>query len=253
MVPLHNKEAVFSRRHVPSWLLLAAAGGAANAVGFVAHARFVTHVTGAISSIGIGASEGKSAWFALESAIVLGCFVLGAMTPAALVGSPADGKEPRYALPLVVVAALLAVLGVLGTAGMFGDFGGNTNEAGNLVFLSVLSFAMGLQNSAVASSTGLIVRTTHMTGAATDLGVHLAAAVRSDGDARRSAVRDAALRAGKIAAFTAGAAGGALLAAEFEFLALLAPAAAVVAATLLSFLGGYGAPATRPLTLTEVR
>jgi uncharacterized membrane protein YoaK (UPF0700 family) len=233
---LHTRESVFSPRHLPSWLLLAGAGGAANAVGFVAHARFVTHVTGAISQVGISAGSGKPIWLALESLVVLGCFVGGAMSPSVLVGSK------RHALPLIVVAALLAVLGVLGEAGTFGDFGGNTNETGNVVFLSALSFAMGLQNAAVAASTGLIVRTTHMTGAATDLGLHLATAVREGGEVRRSAIRDAALRAGKIAAFTVGAAGGAILAARFGFLSLLAPAGAVIIATLTSFLGGYGSP-----------
>ena len=41
------------------------------------------------------------------------------------------------------------------------------------MLLSILSFAMGLQNAAVATSTGLLVRTTHLTGPATDLGIHL--------------------------------------------------------------------------------
>ena len=41
----------------------------------------------------------------------------------------------------------------------------------SIFLLSLLAFAMGLQNAAVASTTGLAVRTTHLTGPATDLGI----------------------------------------------------------------------------------
>lgn len=47
------------------------------------------------------------------------------------------------------------------------------HKPGDFVLLCGLSFAMGLQNAAVASSTGQLVRTTHPTGPARDLGVHL--------------------------------------------------------------------------------
>lgn len=232
MRPLHDEQSIFSRRHVPSWLLLAAAGGTVNAIGFVAHARFVSHVTGTISKVGMDASGGK---LAIESAVVLGCLVLGAMSATPLVGG-GEGKVARHALPLVIVTAILAALAAIGATGVFGAFG-DDDEARNFVFLSILSFTMGLQNAAVGAATRLVVRTTHMTGAATDLGMHLGIAFRSEGDTRRAALRQAALRAGKIAAFTAGAAGGALLATTFGFLALAAPAIAVGCATFASFVG----------------
>lgn len=237
MRPLHDDQTIFSSRHVPSWLLLAAAGGTVNAIGFVAHARFVSHVTGTISSVGMEASAGK---LAVESAFILGCLVLGAMSATPLVGG-GDGRAPRHALPLVLVAGILAALAGIGAAGAFGTFG-DDNEARNFVFLSVLSFTMGLQNAAVAAATRLVVRTTHMTGAATDLGMHLGIAFRSDGEARRAAFRQAALRAGKIAAFTIGAAGGAVLAAKLGFFALAFPAVAVGCATVASFVGSPAQP-----------
>src|SRR5205085_9077597 len=138
---------------------------------------------------GMDASGGK---LAVESAVVLGCLVLGAMSATPLVGG-SNGKQPRHALPLVIVTVILALLAGLGAAGMFGTFG-DDNEIRNFVFLSILSFAMGLQNAAVAAATRLVVRTTHMTGAATDLGMHLSIALRSHGHARRAALRQAALR-----------------------------------------------------------
>lgn len=234
--PLHTQDSVLSLRHAPSWLLLAGAGGAVNAIGFVACSRFVSHVTGTVSRIGIDAGGATERQLAVESAIVLASLVLGAVSSSVLVdGRHHRGKAPLYAAPLVVVAALLTALGALGTAGAFGALDGAADGPRSVAFLSLLAFAMGLQNAAVAASTGLIVRTTHMTGAATDLGVHLAAALHARGEARRAAVLHASLRAGKIVAFGAGAAAGAVLASAFAFKALFFPAGAVLVATALSF------------------
>jgi uncharacterized membrane protein YoaK (UPF0700 family) len=94
---------------------------------------------------------------------------------------------------------------------------------------------MGLQNAAVATSTGMLVRTTHMTGPATDLGVHLTTALYTEGDARKNALRQAGLRGGKIAAFASGGAAGAALAHTSGYGAFFVPAVVVLVATALSF------------------
>jgi uncharacterized membrane protein YoaK (UPF0700 family) len=101
--------------------------------------------------------------------------------------------------------------------------------------LSLLSFAMGLQNGAVATSTGMVVRTTHLTGPATDLGLHLAQFAATTGERRGTALRNAALRASKVVAFVAGAAVAVPLARAFGYGALLVPAAQVALANVLSF------------------
>lgn len=231
MLALHTPQTVFSLRHAPSWLLLAFSAGSVNAIAFLACSRFVTHVTGTVSNIGM------ERWtLALDYCVVLGCFVIGAMSSSALIdGRYHQNKRPLYAVPLTLVSATLALIAVLGMAGVFGAFGGSVEGPRDFAFLSLLAFAMGLQNAAVATSTGLLVRTTHMTGPATDLGVHLATALYARGAARHTALRHAALRAGKIGAFTAGAAAGAVLAATFAYGALLVPATVVVVATALSF------------------
>ena len=125
--------------------------------------------------------------------------------------------------------------------GRFGRFGGtHAADPPPFVLLSLLAFAMGLQNAAVASTTGLAVRTTHLTGPATDLGIHLGAAWLATGDERRAALRGAALRGGKVVAFTLGASLSVPLAGSFGFGALLAPAAFVLVAAVLSFVPDWG-------------
>src|SRR5687767_12664850 len=126
MQSLHKPEAVFSLRHAPSWLLLAAAAGSVNAAAFMACSRFVTHVTGTVSQIGMDAS---SIVLALDYAVVLACFVLGAMTSAVLLeGRHHEGKRPLYGLPLLLVSIILALLATGGALGLFGEFGGSVEQ-----------------------------------------------------------------------------------------------------------------------------
>lgn len=169
MLPLHSPSSVFSPRHTPTWLLLASAGGAVNAIAFVSCSRFVSHITGAVSRLGMGAS-GATESLAVESGIVLGSLVLGAMSSSALARWPGRAGKPLPALPLFVVASLLAALGVLGARGIWGAVDGVVDGPRSVIFLSLLAFAMSLQNATVATCTGLMVRTTHMTGTVTDWG-----------------------------------------------------------------------------------
>lgn len=238
-VTLHTPETIYSPRHVPSWLLLAGAAGAVNGFAFVACQQFVTHVTGTVTRMGL---EWPHVGIAAEYAAVLVSFVAGAAASALAIQARANrGKRPRWATPLITVALILAGAAVLGQYGAFGPFdGAPAAEEPPFVLLSLLAFAMGLQNAAVASTTGLSVRTTHLTGPATDLGIHLGAACFADGEERRANLRGAALRVGKVLAFMAGAGLALPLTGELEYLALLAPAAFVLIAAALSFVPDWG-------------
>jgi len=201
---LHSTTDVLSRRHMFSWLLIAFAAGAVNAGAFIACERFITHMTGIITQVGLH----SGAWWRMaEYILVLAAFVLGAMASVIpLQGRTLRGKPPSHALPLWTVAVILAGIAAVGSTGVFGPIGGQLDEAADFALLGVIAFAMGLLNASVASTTALAVRTTHMTGPATDLGVHLATATFSAGEERRTALRLALLRGGKIAAYAFGAA-----------------------------------------------
>ncbi|WP_437753860.1 YoaK family protein [Sorangium sp. So ce1389] len=234
MPALHRPDEIFSRRHLPTWIMLTFAAGCVNAIAMVACAHFVTHVTGTVTKLG---TEIADLSYLMEFAGALACFIGGAMVSGMLINARAHrGQRPLYAAPLVVVAATTAAVALAGHAGLLGMFGGDVLDAGDFVLMSVLSFASGLQNAAVATSTGLLVRTTHLTGPATDLGIHLVEFAYAEGDVKRSAKRHALLRAGKIVAFAVGAAAGVTLAHGLHFLAFLVPASMVLLATALSFL-----------------
>ncbi|WAS95818.1 YoaK family protein [Nannocystis punicea] len=234
MLTLYRPESIFSPRHAPSWLLFTFAAGAVNASALLACQTYVTHVTGTVTRLGM---EVVHLMPFVDFALVLGCFIAGAMLSGLLINGRAHaGKRPRFATPLWIAFSLVLFTAVGGHLGLLGDFGGAVTQPVDFLLLSILSFAMGLQNAAIATSTGLLVRTTHLTGPATDLGIHLAELFFCKDEARAHARRHAALRAGKIAAFAAGAAVTVPLAYRLEFLVFLMPASLMLVAITLSFL-----------------
>jgi len=243
MRQLHKPEAIFSLRHVPSWLLLAGSAGMVNGIAYMATSRFVTHVTGTATQLGMDAA---TLWLAFDIALVLVCFVAGAFAAASVIDVRAHrGKRPLYGLPLLVTGLLVGGAGVAGKLGAFGPFGGGVERPADFLLLSVLSFAMGLQNGAVATSTGMVVRTTHLTGPATDLGLSFAELLFARGERRGVAKRNAALRAAKIGSFVAGACVAVPAARAAQLGALVIPAAAILLANGLSFRDHYRRRAER--------
>jgi uncharacterized membrane protein YoaK (UPF0700 family) len=233
MLALHTPDSIFSLRHVPSWLMLTFAAGCVNATAVLACNRFVTHVTGTVTRIGMDFDQIA---LMLDLVLVLVCFIAGAAASGlAINGRAHAGRRPLYALPLLGVVVVDVAVALAGWWGWFGPFGASIDQLSDFVFLSLLSFAMGLQNGAVATSTGMLVRTTHLTGPATDLGLHVAELMFADGEKRTMARQHALLRLGKISAFAAGAAVPLALVPKIQHLVLLIPAAVTLLATWISF------------------
>lgn len=216
---------VLAGRNIWSWTALAFGAGSVNATAFLACQRFVTHVTGILTHAGV--DEGS--WgLAVDYVAVLLCFVLGAMTAVLLLdGRRLRGMSALPWLPLVTVSVLLTAVSIAGQFGAFGVFGTEVESDRDFVLLSVLALAMGLQNASVGNATGSLVRTTHMTGPATDLGVALAFMLLPGlpADTKWAAKRTAILRGAKLAAFALGAVAAAVIVPHLGYLAFLMPAA----------------------------
>lgn len=228
---LHPLHELTTRRNLPSWALLAFAAGSVNAGALLACERFVSHVTGTVTRIGVDAG----AVLALDYALVLAAFIGGAASAILLARRLGEGSRPAYWAPLFIVASVLVAVAGAGGAGWLGAFGGTVETARDFGMLAVLGFAMGMQNAAVAVSTASAVRTTHMTGPATDLGVALAMLLDGERAERAAARSSALLRATKLAAFVLGGVAMAALCPRAGYLAFLLPAAACVVATVTSF------------------
>ena len=94
-----------------------------------------------------------------------GVFLAGAFVTMLLIRwARACNLESRYALPLVAEAGLLMVFGFTGKV-----FRGETI----LDTVILLCFTMGLQNAMITKLSKSVIRTTHLTGMVTDMGIAL--------------------------------------------------------------------------------
>lgn len=232
--------------------MLALAAGAVNAGGLMDCKRFVTHVTGTVTRIGLDVGK----WtLMVEYGLVLAAFIAGAMTSVLpLQARIARGKPPNPAVALGMVSALLVGIAFAGHVGVFGKLGGPAEELEDFGFMVLLAYGMGLMNATVATSTAIAVRTSHMTGPASDFGVQLALAFVSQGETRRNALRLAAFRGGTILAFAAGAGVMVPLVHRADHLAFLVPSIVICVATARSFFParvGARNALTEPASLAE--
>lgn len=230
---VHRSDHLTSLRHLPSWALLAFSAGAVNAGALFACQRYVAHLTGTLTRIGADAGQ----LLAVDYFLVFASFILGAGSAVILVKKtpPTEEGAPSYWIPLSLVSLIVSAVAIAGSLGAFGKFGGTVETAHDFVFLCILSFAMGMQNAAVAVSTGMAVRTTHMTGPATDLAVAIATLLTGEAKERAGAIDSIKLRGTKLAAFALGAAAMVPLCSAAGFLAFLLPAVGCAIATVSSF------------------
>ena len=148
-------------------LALAFVAGAANAGAYLAVKRYTSHMTGIVSSIADNLALGELG-LALGAVGAVVAFLLGAMTSAVMInfGRRRQARS-AFALPLMLEALLFLLFGVMGAtlAGVDGFFVPAT--------VAVLCFTMGLQNAVITKISGSVVRTTHLTGVITDLGIEM--------------------------------------------------------------------------------
>ncbi|HEY0931726.1 MAG TPA: YoaK family protein [Gemmatimonas sp.] len=158
------------RTHAADRLLgmtLAFVAGATNAGAFLAVRQYTSHMTGILSSLADAVV--LRAWAVALSAVgALVSFLVGAAVCALLVNF-GHRRQWRsvYATPLLLEALLMLLFGVLGAR--------LAHIAGLFVPLTImlLCFMMGLQNAVITKISRSVIRTTHVTGMVTDLGIEL--------------------------------------------------------------------------------
>lgn len=152
-------------------LCLCFIAGAANAGGFLAIGQYTSHVTGMVSSIADHLVLGHVA-LVLASLAALLAFVGGAMTTSLMVNwSRRRHLRSAYARPLLLEAVLLLVFGLFGATLQTWPWA----QASLFTPLTVLllCYLMGLQNAVITKISHAEIRTTHVTGLVTDIGIEL--------------------------------------------------------------------------------
>jgi uncharacterized membrane protein YoaK (UPF0700 family) len=166
-------------------LVLPFVAGAVNASGFFIVGAYTSHVTGSVARIGDELAQGHTGR-AAQAAMLMFVFFLGATLSTALVDRARRLNRAPYADALMAESAMLLVVTLLGIA--------EPKSIPSLQGLTtaLLCAAMGVQNALVTKLSGAVVRTTHLTGVVTDLGIEC---VRAWEWLRRTAARQSGLPA----------------------------------------------------------
>jgi len=160
---------VQANRHLA--FVLSAVAGAINAGGFLVVGQFTSHMSGILSTMAEDFAAGAIGLL-LAGAASLFCFIAGAASSAVMINWARKRQlEAEYASPLLVEAVLLLFFALLGG-----------NVAGfEWLFVPVtvmlLCFIMGLQNAMITKLSHGEIRTTHVTGMITDIGIELGKAL----------------------------------------------------------------------------
>jgi uncharacterized membrane protein YoaK (UPF0700 family) len=148
-------------------IVLAFVAGAINAGGFLAIHQYTSHMTGIVSSMADNLVLGSIASVLAGFGALLS-FLFGAMVSAVLVNYARRRQlTSEYAIPLLLEAVLLLCFGFAG-AGLE-RFEGLFMPA----TVMLLCFIMGLQNAVISKISRAEIRTTHITGTLTDIGIEL--------------------------------------------------------------------------------
>jgi uncharacterized membrane protein YoaK (UPF0700 family) len=151
-----SKRTEAANRHLARYLAFVA--GAVNAGGFLALHQYTSHMSGIVSAMADNLAIGN---FSLVSTGLCAVLVRWARSRA---------LDCEYALPLIVEAGLLVVFGCTGTVFAQGRLLGT---------IMLLCFTMGLQNAIITKVSNFVIRTTHLTGMLTDIGIALGAILLS--------------------------------------------------------------------------
>ena len=162
---------------------LAGIAGALNAAGFYAVGVFSSNMTGNVSSLADHLALADLA-AAVPYLGLVATFVSGAAVSAVLINAGRRRRMARiYALSILAEAVLLTGLA---SADLW------LTGAGRAALLAYgLSFLMGLQNAVVTRISNARVRTTHVTGMVTDIGIELGNLLDFAWRRRPGSVRDA--------------------------------------------------------------
>ena len=163
---------LYKKRFVILWVLLSFKAGYLNAAGFLATGRFVSHITGFGTMMGVSMAH-EDYYFGIELLIIPLSFIIGSSIPAWILDWHFDEKKiPPYPIVQSLITVFLGIIFFCGIFGAFGDFSTVEDDLHDIVLIGLLCFVCGMKNGLTTWASYGKIRTTHLTGIATDIGLN---------------------------------------------------------------------------------
>ena len=146
-------------------ILLSFTAGSVNVAGFFAFTVLTTNVTGHVANLARLLIERDYKVANVVELWIL-CFFAGTFSSSFMIDY-LKRKNSRFSstFPIIFEAAILLTIAMIGNS--------YHKIVGLEVFVGILLYTMGMQNSIVSVVSGSVVRTSHLTGMFTDLGINL--------------------------------------------------------------------------------
>ncbi|WP_300372795.1 YoaK family protein [Fusobacterium sp.] len=142
------------------WIcMLSFIGGYVDVYGLITVAFPLTHFTGSVAKLAMEGCEIRIDKEVFQLAVALFFFMLGNILAGLFIGERHFSLRKRYGLIFMILGTFIALIFHL--------------AHGNKSFAYLLSIAVGVQNGLFITYKGILVRTSHLTGALSDLGVYI--------------------------------------------------------------------------------
>ena len=214
----------YTRSNMAIWMVMAFQAGLLNIGGLMACHSFVSHVTGFATLFSLEYGTGNYA-HAIGLLIIPVTFLIGSMVSGLLVDLRMKlHRKPRYYIVFGFLFLLTLMIAVGGFNNVFGEFGVPLSTLPGYLLVALLCFTCGVQNGTISLVSKSVVRTTHLTGLTTDLGIGI---VRLINRKRIQGIEDEGkanlMRIGVIAFFTFGSAVGVRVFHDWKFRGFIFP------------------------------
>lgn len=146
-------------------ILTAFSAGMVNVASVIIFFAFTSNVTGHYAILAEEIAKGN--WY--QAAVVIAwifAFFIGNFTSnMIIIHSKKENSHISHALPLIIEFLCLM------TVGIYGSYYYSESLTETEVLVTILLFSMGIQNGLTATISNFAVKTTHLTGLTTDLGI----------------------------------------------------------------------------------
>lgn len=161
--------------------ILSFVAGIVNITGFLSFSRLTTNITGHFATFTRDITE-QHFWAGIIFLSYISSFLFGSFSSGYLIEKFKASKRLNvFLIPTIIESLILLSIGILSN---FTEFRYPD------IIVCLLLFAMGLQNSFVTKISNAVVRTTHLTGLFTDLGIDLSQLLFPNSETKRNKLKD---------------------------------------------------------------